>query len=244
MVVPHLVRVTPPPVHGPAWARRLLDIPPVLPSDAVDLHGGQSLLVVVAHPDDETLALGATLADLVASGVRVHVVALTAGEAALEHVGEHLPELAARRRHELDRAGIALGLTDCTTLALPDSRLAEHQAEVETAVREAVERHRPDRVATLWREDPHPDHRAVSESVHAVCEPGTVDEFLLWTVHWTDPDRVPHPVAPVAAGGSARRAREAALREYRTQVEPLLPHLEPVLPAAVVAWPYECVVLR
>jgi LmbE family N-acetylglucosaminyl deacetylase len=230
-------------VHGTAWALRLLDTPPVLPSDAVDLHGGQSLLVVVAHPDDETLALGATLADLVASGVRVHVVALTSGEAALAHVGEHLPELAAQRRDELERAGSALGLTGCTTLGLPDSRLAEQRVEVEAAVQEAVERHRPDRVATLWREDPHPDHRAVSEAVHAVCEPGTVDEFLLWTVHWTDPDTVPHPVAPVATGGAARRARRAALREYRTQVEPLLPHLEPVLPPAVVAWPYECVVL-
>ncbi len=243
MAVPPPVRVTPEPVHGTAWAQRLLDTPPVLPSDAVDLHGGQSLLVVVAHPDDETLALGATLADLVDSGVRVHVVALTSGEAALAHVGEHLPDLAAQRRDELDRAARVLGLAGCTALGLPDSRLAEHRAEVEAAVREAVERHRPDRVATLWREDPHPDHRAVSEAVHAVCEPGTVDEFLLWTVHWTDPDTVPHPVAPVATGGAARRARRAALREYRTQVEPLLPHLEPVLPAAVVAWPYECVVL-
>lgn len=244
MAAPPPVRVTPEPVHATAWTLRLLDTPPVLPSDAVDVRRGQTLLVVVAHPDDETLALGATLAELVASGVRVHVVALTAGEAALEHVGEHLPDLAAHRRAELDRAGSALGLTGCTTLGLPDSRLAEHREHVEAAVRSAVEQHRPDRVATLWREDPHPDHRAVSEAVHAVCDPGTVAEFLLWTVHWTDPDSVTGPVAPVATGPAARTARRAALREYRTQVEPLLPHLEPVLPPAVVAWPHECVVLR
>lgn len=244
MAVPHPVIVTPDPQHGAAWSLRLLDTPPVLPSDAVDLHAGQVLLVLVAHPDDETLALGATLADLVASGVRVHVVALTSGEAALDHVGEEVPDLAARRRDELDRAGSALGVSGCTALDLPDSRLAEHREDVEAAVREAVERHRPDRVVTLWREDPHPDHRAVSEAVHAVCDPGTVDEFLLWTVHWTDPGAVPQPVAPVATGAAARGARQAALREYRTQVAPLLPHLAPVLPPAVVAWPYECVVLR
>ena len=62
------LRVTPGPVYAAAWSKRLLETPPVLPSDAVDLHGGQGLLVVVAHPDDETLALGATLADLAASG--------------------------------------------------------------------------------------------------------------------------------------------------------------------------------
>jgi LmbE family N-acetylglucosaminyl deacetylase len=223
---------------------RLLDTPPVPPRDAVDLHAGQVLLVLVAHPDDETLALGATMADLVASGVRVHVVALTSGEAAVAHVGEDVPDLGARRRDELERAGSVLGLAGCTTLDLPDSRLAEHREDVEAAVRAAVRRHRPDRVATLWREDPHPDHRAVSEAVHAVCDAETIDEFLLWTVHWTDPDAVPHPIAPVATGTAARSARQAALRGYRTQVEPLLPHLAPVLPPAVVAWPYECVVLR
>jgi hypothetical protein len=59
------------------------------------------------------------------------------------------------------------GLSGCTTLGLPDSRLADHRAEV-----------------------------------------------------------------------------EAAVEQYRIQVEPLLPHLAPVLPPAVVAWAYESVVLR
>ena len=244
MAAPPTVRVTPGTQHGNAWSLRLLDTPPVLPGVAVDLRRGQCLLVVVAHPDDETVALGATLAELAGSGVRVHVVALTSGEAALAHLGEQVPGLAERRRDELQRAGSALGLAGCTALCLPDSRLAEHRDEVEAAVRSAVQRHRPDRVATLWREDPHPDHRVVSEAVHAVCDTGTVDEFLLWTVHWTDPGDVSDAVTSVATGAAARLARAAALREYRTQVEPLLPHLEPVLPAAVVAWPYECVMLR
>ena len=238
------LRVTPGPVYAAAWSKRLLDTCPVLPSDAVDLHGGQRLLVVVAHPDDETLALGATLADLAASGVRVHVVCLTSGEAALDHVREHVSDLAVRRREELARAGAALGLDGCTVLDLPDGRLAEHPDEAEDAVRRAVELHRPDRVATLWRDDPHPDHRAVSQAVHAVCEPGTVDEFLLWALHWTDPATVTDRVTPVATGSSARQARLAALREYRTQVEPLAPHLAPVLPALVLAWTQECVVTR
>ncbi|MEO5709026.1 MAG: PIG-L family deacetylase [Nocardioidaceae bacterium] len=243
MAVSHPVRVTPSPLHGTAWSLRLLDTPPVLPDDAVDLHSGQTLLVVVAHPDDETLAMGATIADLAASGVRVHVVSLTSGEAALDHVGEHVPDLAARRRDELDRAGAALGITGCKTLDLPDGHLADDPDAVLEAVRTEVARHRPDRVATLWRQDPHPDHREVSEAVHAVCADGTVDEFLLWSLHWTDPAAVPERIAPVATGAAARTARHAALKEYRSQTQPLLPRLAPVLPPAVVAWSHECVVI-
>ena len=237
-------RVTPDPVHADAWARRLDAARPVLPADAVGVAAGDRLLVVVAHPDDETLALGGTLAELSAAGVHVQVVSLTSGEAALDHVGERVEDLAVRRGEELQRAGEALGLAGCTALDLPDSRLADHPDRVRAAVRAAVDEHRPDRVATLWHADPHPDHRAVARAVLDVCGPDRVEEFLLWTVHWTDPADVPGDVVPVARGEAARRARRTALEGYRTQVEPLAPHLGPVLPPAVVAWPHECVVRR
>jgi LmbE family N-acetylglucosaminyl deacetylase len=236
------LRLTPEPAYTEQWARRLDGASPLLPSDAVDVRTGDSLLVVVAHPDDETLAVGGTLADLSASGVRVHVLSLTSGEAALDHVGEPSPGLGARRRAELEHAGRSLGLAGCTSLDLPDGRLAEHPGLVEVAVRTAVDDLGPARVVTLWRDDPHPDHRAAGRAVQAVCAPGTVDEFLLWTMHWTDPADVAVDVAPVAYGRAAGQARRTALRGYRSQVEPLADHLEPVLPAGVVLWPHECVV--
>jgi LmbE family N-acetylglucosaminyl deacetylase len=231
-------------VHAAAWARRLDATGPVLPADAVGVTDGDRLLVVVAHPDDETLALGGTLAELGASGVHVHVVSLTSGEAALNHVGERVADLAVRRRGELARAGEALGVAGCTALGLPDGRLADDPHRVEATVRAVLEEQRPDRVATLWHGDPHPDHQAVARAVLAVCGPDRVAEFLLWTVHWTDPADVPDDVAPVTCGERARRARRTAMEAYRTQVEPLAPHLGPVLPPSVVAWPHESVVRR
>lgn len=44
---------------------------------AFGLTSGQQVLVVAAHPDDETLGCGGTIARLVAHGVRVHVLAVT-----------------------------------------------------------------------------------------------------------------------------------------------------------------------
>ena len=76
----------------------------------------ERVLFVHAHPDDETLFTGATIATLVASGAHVTVLTCTRGE-----LGEVIPAelqhlvgagLGAHRAKELDGALAALGVTD------------------------------------------------------------------------------------------------------------------------------------
>jgi len=76
----------------------------------------RSLLLVHAHPDDESLGTGATMARYAAEGARVTLVTCTLGELgeiippALQHL---LPdELGEHRIGELDRACEALGVSD------------------------------------------------------------------------------------------------------------------------------------
>lgn len=76
------------------------------------------LLLVHAHPDDETLATGATIARYAAAGVRVTLVTCTRGEAG-EVIGDHLAHLAGdgdalaeHRTGELAAACEALGVDD------------------------------------------------------------------------------------------------------------------------------------
>jgi N-acetyl-1-D-myo-inositol-2-amino-2-deoxy-alpha-D-glucopyranoside deacetylase len=75
-----------------------------------------SLLLVHAHPDDESIGTGATMAKYAAEGARVTLVTCTLGE-----LGEIIPpdlshllpdELGQHRIVELDRACAALGVTD------------------------------------------------------------------------------------------------------------------------------------
>lgn len=239
-----LIEVTPPSVHTGAWARRLADAPALAPAAAFGVSAGDTVVVAVAHPDDETLAMGAALAGLALEGVLVHVVAMTCGEAALDHVGVHVEGLAERRRDELAAAARALGLEDATALHLPDGALAGSPAQVEDAVAEAIEQHRPRRVATLWRDDPHPDHRAVSAaaaSAAAVAGVGVV-ELGLWSTHWSDPVDAPADIVVLAADEESSRRKRAALACYASQTESLAPGLAPVLPRSVVSWPHEYVV--
>ncbi|MDX6258522.1 MAG: hypothetical protein QOH84_210 [Kribbellaceae bacterium] len=61
-----------------------------------------------AHPDDEALLMGGTLARLAAEGHRVVLAVATDGEAGAAS-SEYREDLAAHRREELDRSAAALG---------------------------------------------------------------------------------------------------------------------------------------
>ena len=82
-----------------------------------------SVLAVVAHPDDESFALGGILDAFIRAGARAEVLCLTHGEASTLH---GVPEdLASVREVELAAAAAVLGLTRTTLHHHPDGALSE-----------------------------------------------------------------------------------------------------------------------
>lgn len=79
-----------------------------------------------AHPDDETIATGGTMARLSAEGHRVVLVTATAGELGEVPDGMLAPgeDLAGRRARELDRACEILGVARRVCLGYGDSGMA------------------------------------------------------------------------------------------------------------------------
>ncbi|GAC1441523.1 MAG: PIG-L family deacetylase [Mycobacteriales bacterium] len=80
-----------------------------------------TLVAFHAHPDDEALLTAGTLARAAAEGHRVVLVVATAGEAGLVRGGRTGPALASRRRAELDRSALALGVARVEVLGYADS---------------------------------------------------------------------------------------------------------------------------
>ncbi len=93
---------------------------------SLDVDGCPALVLVGAHPDDETLGLGATAAMLSGRGVTVQVVAVTDGEAAYPDDGDR-KDLAKVRRDELAAAAVRLGLPKPIFLRIPDGEVASHE---------------------------------------------------------------------------------------------------------------------
>jgi len=162
----------------------------------------KSLLLIFAHPDDETFLAGGVAARYADEGADVALVTATRGESG--KVGEPpvctSDELPAVREAELRAAAAALGIKAVTLLGYRDRELAlAPVVDVRRALVEAIRRQRPGVVVTF---DPngsngHPDHivisRFVSDAVTAAADPRWLpeegDAFQVGRVLWTPPAR-------------------------------------------------------
>ncbi len=126
-----------------------------------------TILVVLAHPDDEVFRCGGTLALLARRGVGVHLLTATRGEAG--SCGDPPlctpDELPALREQELRCACAALGIEPPCLLDYHDGGLADvDEDEAVEQVLAAIGELRP-QVLLTWPPDGlsgHPDHVAVS----------------------------------------------------------------------------------
>lgn len=143
------------------------------------------VLAVFAHPDDESLVAGGTLAACAAAGVRVDILSMTRGEAGpICAGGADRALLGAVRAFELDEAGRALGAQTTTCLEYPDGELGDVDGDDAAAeVARHIARRRPDAVITFGAEGLywHPDHIAV----HAIVHRALVDAPVPWVYEAT-----------------------------------------------------------
>jgi N-acetylglucosamine malate deacetylase 1 len=110
-------------------------------------------LVVAPHPDDAELAMGGTIAKLIAAGKTVALVDVTDGEPTPFGSVE-------TRAAETAKATAALGNPIRECLGLPN-RWLEATLPNRKLLAAAIRRHRPDLLFIPYAQDAHPDHLAV-----------------------------------------------------------------------------------
>ena len=150
------------------------------------------LLVVVAHPDDETFGCGSLLLHAAANGWELSVCCATRGEAGEPHPasGVTKDQLPAVRERELRAAARFLGVEHVTLLDHRDSGMAGEPEvgalvgaplhEVTAQVQAEIERLRPQAVVTLDGSDGHRDHAHVRDAtIRAVERASWSPEHLL-----------------------------------------------------------------
>jgi len=118
----------------------------------------------MAHPDDETMGTGGTVARHTRAGIEVRLICLTRGEAGwLDRPPGDPIELAQTRAKELQRAATILGISAVELWDYPDGRLVEcRSAEVVTRIADQIRSTAP-AVVVGWGPDGaygHPDHIA------------------------------------------------------------------------------------
>jgi LmbE family N-acetylglucosaminyl deacetylase len=180
------------------------------------------LLCVLAHPDDESLALGGILAKYGSEGVETHLVTATRGERGWFGPPEENPgpeALGRIRERELRDAASVLGISDLVLLDYQDGEL--DQADPDELLRLIVghvRRVRPDVVVTMDHNGiyGHPDHIAATRATAAALVAAADPNFQL------DTGDAPHAVSKLyyfAWRQEVREAFEQAFGELHMRID-------------------------
>jgi LmbE family N-acetylglucosaminyl deacetylase len=130
-------------------------------------------MCVLAHPDDESLGTGGTLARYAAEGVETSLITATRGERGRFGDSGERPSsdvVGSTREAELRAAAAILGVRDVTVLGYPDGALDSVDAR---AAQDAIASHlcrvKPQVVITFGPDGAygHPDHIAISQMTTA-----------------------------------------------------------------------------
>lgn len=186
------------------------------------------VLVVAAHPDDEVLGCGGTIARHAASGDPVHLLFMADGIGSRDTLITD-NEGVARREKACQVAADALGVTSVTHVGFADNAMDNLPLlEVIKQVELVVDRIKPTTVYTHHASDLNVDHRLTHEAVMTACRPQPGESVrqiytfeVLSSTEWQSPSQqnafVPNRFVDTSAYQSEkRRALEAYEEEMRS----------------------------
>ena len=130
---------------------------------------GDRILVIAAHPDDEVLGCGATLALAADAGASVHVAFLADGVFSRTD-GEQL-ELQ-RRREAARKACAIIGVRTIDFGDYPDNRMdTVPLLDITKSIETLIDHYQPDTLYTHHAGDVNIDHRQIHQATIPACRP-------------------------------------------------------------------------
>ncbi len=132
----------------------------------------KNILVAVAHPDDEVLGMGGTIARLAAEGCDIHLLIVTDGSSSQYKNVPELQKIIEKKKAETALSAEILGIKTVDYGELPDMKLdCTPHTEVNGVIKNAIDKYSPDAIFTHFWGDVNIDHRCVYESVIVAARP-------------------------------------------------------------------------
>jgi LmbE family N-acetylglucosaminyl deacetylase len=127
------------------------------------------ILIVGAHPDDETFGMGGTIAKHSANGDLINVLILTDGSSSQYKDYQIMIE---KKKKEAQKAMDILGVRDIQFGILPDMKLdTVPHIQINKVIEDKIDDFQPDFVYTHHWGDINKDHRLVFESTMVATRP-------------------------------------------------------------------------
>ncbi|WP_368498593.1 PIG-L family deacetylase [Herbiconiux sp. A18JL235] len=211
------------------WRDALADHGPApLAFEQSFLADADHLLVVAAHPDDETLGASGALALASAAGVSTTVLVATSGEASHPASPTYAAEELGHLREDETATAVSALAPDAELLftRYRDGRLTEVIASLADDIERMLRPGAKTVLLSPWACDQHPDHAAAARATAIVAARRglTVLAYPIWLWHWARPDDGSVPWDDLVAlelPAEIAAAKRTALRAHRSQVQPL-----------------------
>jgi LmbE family N-acetylglucosaminyl deacetylase len=130
------------------------------------------ILVISAHPDDEVLGMGGTIAKYASRGYEVAVFIVTDGSSSQYRDDPKLQDILREKKSETSNCAAVLGVKHVFYGELPDMKLdATPHIEINRVIENAIRDFKPSTVFTHFSGDVNKDHRMVYESTLVACRP-------------------------------------------------------------------------
>jgi len=152
-----------------------------------------TILVIAAHPDDEVIGCGGTMARHIDAGDEVHVIFVADGETSRKDAA--LKDLE-NREHAAKKSSDILGVKSCSFLRLPDNRLDSLPLlEIVQPIEKLLSNIQPSIIYTHHGGDLNIDHRVTFQAVMTACRPQPnffvkkiLSFHVLSSTEWSGPD--------------------------------------------------------
>ena len=132
----------------------------------------EKVLVIAAHPDDEVLGMGGTIAKYAARGDEVAILIVTDGSTSQYRGNPRLREILRAKKEETSNCAATLGAKHVLYGELPDMKLdVTPHVEINRVIENVIKDFQPSIVFTHFIGDVNKDHRRVYESTLVACRP-------------------------------------------------------------------------
>lgn len=182
----------------------------------------KSIIIFCAHPDDDMLGAGGTVAKYAEDGYDTTVITFSYGETS--HIWLQKKITAEMRVKESKRAHRIVGCAKDIFLGLKEGSFPQEvkKRKIKQLIQKIVREKRPEKIFTHSASDPHPDHNSVHKTVLDALENYNVDvyTFDIWNPISVLKRNLPRLYVDISG---TMNKKVAAIKQFKSQHKFIFP---------------------
>ena len=132
----------------------------------------KSVLIFAAHPDDEVLGCGGTIAKLSSSGSKINILFLSNGEDSRKTSKSEMKKKILKRKNAAKLASKILGSNKPNFADLSDNQLDSYPLiKIIKIIEKNIKKYKPSIIYTHFKNDLNIDHQIANRAVTTACRP-------------------------------------------------------------------------